>query len=139
MSEMTLEEALLWADESAADIDGASAEVLKALAAEVRKRQWISVKERLPEAGAVVLAFYLTERGFVRIIRAFYAPKYTLDPGGWDDEGVDEYCEDKDAYFLAEGWWECIENWDTYDHVKVHQGYITHWMPLPAPPKEPTT
>ena len=35
------------------------------------------------------------------------------------------------------GWYECIDNWDDYTEVAIHEGEPTHWMPLPAPPQAP--
>jgi len=32
------------------------------------------------------------------------------------------------------GWYECINNWDDYTEVAIHEGEPSHWMPLPAPP-----
>ena len=29
---------------------------------------------------------------------------------------------------------ECINNWDDYTEVAIHEGEPSHWMPLPAPP-----
>ncbi len=34
----------------------------------------------------------------------------------------------------AGGWYECINNWDDYTEVAIHEGEPSHWMPLPAPP-----
>lgn len=64
--------------------------------------RWISVEERLPDKGNVVLAMWKGEIAFAR---------YTPHRLGW--------------YNLA----------SQYDSPNA----VTHWMPLPEPPKEETT
>ena len=44
---------------------------------------------------------------------------------------------DADGVGLEGGWYECIDNWDDYTEVAIHEGEPTHWMPLPAPPMAP--
>lgn len=41
---------------------------------------------------------------------------------------------DADGVGLEGGWYECINNWDDYTEVAIHEGEPSHWMPLPAPP-----
>lgn len=60
--------------------------------------KWISVKERLPEAGEDVIAYL--------------------------GEGIFEIC-----WMLKDGVWETRDSYLDTDAV-------THWMPLPKPPKE---
>ena len=100
--------------------------------------QWISVEDRLPEVQCV--ATYLNGSGKRRRIMAEYFRRYTVEANMDDSsEGVSEYCEEKDTYFYAEGWWERIDNWEDYSFIVVHEGEITHWMPLPSPPIEAKT
>ena len=53
-----------------------------------------------------------------------------------DAEACIEYDEAADTYYVTEGWYECIDNWDDYSSVAVTEGEVTHWMPLPQPPIE---
>ena len=85
---------------------------------------WIKTKDEMPKAGLNVLAFC------GKVIRVHYAPRFTLESGCEDD--CYEYNEDDDEYFLQEGWYECNEFEETNWHV---EGEVTHWMPLPEPPK----
>lgn len=100
---------------------------------------WVPVSERLPASGRTVLAFYINSVGRVRRIRAQYVERWTIevdaataDP---DTECV-EYSESADAFYLLEGWYECIDNWDDYTRIAVTEGQVSHWMPLPAAPAE---
>ena len=98
--------------------------------------EWISVEDKLPDSGKKVIATYKNALSKTRRIMAFYAPRFTIDSTSDDDEGVGEYNETDDEYYLTEGWWECIDNWGDYAHIKVNEGEVTHWMPLPEPPEE---
>ncbi len=73
---------------------------------------WISVEERFPEKGVRVLT--IDYHKDIRILHLdwFFGDQY--DDSVWEtDRG---WADDKD------GWWG--------------NGVITHWMPLPDPPKE---
>ena len=77
--------------------------------AELLERRWIPVEERLPENGVPVLINYIAS-----------------------DDG--KYHPDGTAVWTDYGcfWWEgSLEDCDTEVAVP-----ITHWMPLPDPPKE---
>ena len=89
--------------------------------------EWISVSDALPEGNC--LATYVNSYGNKRTIVAFYAKQYSISD---DSEDCFDYSEQDDCYYLQEGWWERIDNWCDFTHVKVCEGVITHWMPLPS-------
>ena len=93
--------------------------------------EWISVDERLPNPGAKVIAYFKNEYRLHRRIMAMYAPTKTIEPD-LDDEFCD-YDEETDTYYLPCGWYERNEFDD--NHYSVG-GTVTHWMPLPKPPKK---
>jgi len=93
---------------------------------------WIPVSERLPEG--TVLASYTNNYNKSRIIRAKYVQKFTQESGDIDDFDA-QYDEETDTYYDCEGWYEMIDNWDSYSSVAVTEGTVTHWMNLPAAPK----
>jgi hypothetical protein len=97
---------------------------------------WIPVSERLPDIGSTVIAYYLNSYGKGRTIRAQHVEAWTIEAEDVADVDTDcvEYSEQDDCYYLLQGWYECIDNWDEYYRVAVTGGPITHWMPLPAAP-----
>lgn len=97
---------------------------------------WIQVSERLPDSGSTVIAYYLNSYGKGRTIRAQHVEAWTIEAEDVADVDTDcvEYSEQDDCYYLLQGWYECIDNWDEYYRVAVTEGPITHWMPQPAAP-----
>ena len=96
---------------------------------------WIPVSERLPESERTVLAFYLNSHGMGRRVRAEYiAAKTKSADDGWDSDEPADYDEQADEYFWPAGWYEVMDNWDDLTHMVIHEGEVTHWMPLPAAP-----
>lgn len=94
---------------------------------------WINVDDELPEPGVKVLAVFKNRLGNSRRICGHYVSRWTFE-SNCDDETYDEYSEEKDNYFLCEGWYENIENWGDFSSVYVSEGDVTHWMPLPEAP-----
>ena len=92
---------------------------------------WIPVDERLPDGK--VIARYLNRLGNERQVIASYVPRWTVESNG-EHEEYDEYSEDKDVYYYREGWYEQIDNWDEHSGCFIHEGKVTHWMPLPPGP-----
>lgn len=104
--------------------------------------KWISVNDRLPEAEKEVLILCKASYGKNHRYQciAFYEPKGMLreqSDYGWDYECCSEYSEEDDDYFVNEGWYERIHNWDEYSAVGIVDE-VTHWTPLLAVPKEET-
>ena len=101
--------------------------------------EWISVAERLPESGVHVLLcceMRLIFGGAGRYVcDGFYAAQWKVCAGGFPDECAAEYSEEDDEYYLFEGWYEVIKNWDDYNSVVIGD-FVTHWMPLPEPPQD---
>lgn len=104
--------------------------------------KWISVKERLPERCKedeflAVLAIMRRENGTKSVLRCEYLHEKQRELSS-SYEGDDVlYDEVADQYYYPAGWWELVDNWDEYAFVKVVEGEITHWMPLPELPHDP--
>ena len=96
-------------------------------------RRWIPVTERLPENGVHVFLSCKCGAG-AYVCDGFHTEKYSMPAQFYADIDAD-YDEETDEYYFPEGWWEVIKNWDDYSCVAI-EDTITHWMPLPQPPKE---
>ena len=99
--------------------------------------KWISVDERLPKPETQVLIL-AKRRNFTIITNGIYEDG-TLNTEDSDWHWYDndfEYDEENDAYIIPEGWWEYkhYNGDDEYNHAIDDN--VTHWMPLPEPPKE---
>ena len=95
--------------------------------------KWIPVTERLPESGKHVLVACKTPMGQY-VCDGYYCSYHSLT-GGVGDDFATIYDEDDDEYYLMPGWYEVIKNWDDYNSITIYDT-VTHWMPLPEPPKE---
>lgn len=86
---------------------------------------WISVKDRLPETNNKVLCLDVNKCQFT---------------GSYTNGGEIEYWDDEDdsgeeTLYLKPGWYECEEQIRSdYDEYWFSRN-VTHWMPLPEPPK----
>lgn len=101
---------------------------------------WISVKDGMPESGQHVLATCELHSlfGYKKqyVCEAYYAKEHSISEGRYpEDTDCYDYSEEDDEYYLKEGWYEVIHNWDEYGSVVIGD-FVTHWMPLPEPPKE---
>ena len=105
--------------------------------------EWISVKDRLPETSMKDIIFVIYTPSWHNLTDDFPEderdfPENIETVSGW----IDVYCNGKVRYW----------NWISYDgnrygyqatieneYSEEETGritYITHWMPLPEPPKE---
>lgn len=117
-------------------------ELLGAFVAELDKERATPAPQAAPSAWIVadgpipkghVLASMLYPTGKRRTIVAFHAERFTVECGC--DDGVShELNEADDEFYLQEGWYECIQNWDEWSSIRVNEGTVTHWQPLPAEP-----
>jgi hypothetical protein len=104
---------------------------------QVTPAAWISVANAMPKPGVNVLACYRNRLGKLRRIRAHWIAAKTVEANTEDWDQCSEYDEATDTYYVAEGWFECIDNWGDYSAVAVSEGDVKHWMPLPEAPQEP--
>lgn len=75
-----------------------------------------------PKDGRKVILFYRNSHNNARTVMARWLT---------DEQAAES---DADGVGLEGGWYECIDNWDDYTEVSIHQGEPSHWMPLPCPP-----
>ena len=79
--------------------------------------------ETAPKTGRKVILFYLNPSARARTVMARWLT---------DEQAAET---DADGVGLEGGWYECIDNWDDYTQVAIHQGEPAYWMPLPAAPQ----
>ena len=100
---------------------------------------WIPVSERppAPETPVFICAtrkLYDGKEARIRSLAMYEDGKTTTDNSAFDWNNVDfEYDEKSDSFVVPEGWWE----YPVYsESFSVVDDPVTHWMPMPAPPKE---
>lgn len=98
-------------------------------------QRWISVEEDKPESGVhVLLCCEIRPSGGQYVCDGYYAAPKTIT---CEDSGdcACEYDDDKDEYFLLEGWCEVIKNWNDFSSIYI-EDFVTHWRALPDPPRK---
>ena len=105
----------------------------------VTVQKWIPVTERLPESQNPVLVVAVSKgMGLPYIFKAAHINHHeiTEDEYGWTDGEYDsEYDEENDCFWIPECWYECNAVEGNTNWVMDEDYTITHWMPLPQPPK----
>lgn len=101
------------------------------------KQEWISVEDRLPDSGVHCILCCDMKRidgtHSQYVCDGYLAERFKINAHYADDDCATEYNEEDDEYYLKEGWYEVIKNWDNYNSIVIDDT-VTHWMPLPEPP-----
>ena len=105
------------------------------------EQQWIPVTERLPENGVCVIVCFrewqkYENRYIYSVVNGWYARKHSVRENVFSEWEMDcDYDEDKDEYYILEGWYELT----TQGNADLMNWYINAevvaWMPLPEPYK----
>ena len=118
-----------------------AADMLEKLAAEkdAKNPEWISVEDGPPKNEQEVL-IYCNRDGFKFVCPAIYEDGTMLTQNSrwnWNDlEEYGTYSEENDDYFVPKGWWENRQFTPDDVYNCPVDCEVTHWMPLPKPPKE---
>lgn len=93
--------------------------VFKALESSPDPQGWISVSEMLPKSRVPILCYYkdISPYSVFGVIKGIYLSEVTYD--------------------FKPGWYYYDDFYDGFAPYSLKlEGVVTHWMPLPAPPKE---
>ena len=106
---------------------------------EAQQPKWISVEDRLPERGVPVFARceIRANGGAIRryVCDGFHVEAWKEKAGCYSEDCALVYNDEEDEYYLEEGWYEVIKNWEEYNSITIAD-FVTHWMYMPEPPKE---
>lgn len=102
--------------------------------------EWIPVTERLPESEKIVLVSAKSKTfGYRHTIMVAHVGYHeiTTEEYGWQECEVEtEYDEENDCFWIPECWYEVNSVEDNGNWIIDSDYDVTHWMPLPEPPKE---
>lgn len=102
----------------------------------VTVQEWRDAKTDPPESGEhVLLCCEVKPTGSRYVCDGYYAAKHTEIASSCGDDIACEYSEEDDEYYLLEGWYEVIKNWDDYSSIVIAD-FVVGWMPLPDRLKE---
>jgi hypothetical protein len=88
----------------------------------------------LPEKTALVTAKTKTF-GYRYVCEAVWIPRWTWKASFDNWEDCSEYNEDEDEFYVNEGWYERVHNWDEYSYIRIEDDVLA-WKPLPEPYKK---
>lgn len=91
--------------------------------------RWISVDERLPESGVHVFALceIRANGGVIRryVCDGFHVEAWKEKAGCYSEDCALVYNDEDDEYYLEEGWYEVIKNWEEYNSITIAD-FVTH-------------
>ena len=92
---------------------------------------WIPCSEKMPSETVIATVETKVFR-YRYVCEAVWVPRWTwkASSDAWED--CSEYKEDDDEYYVLEGWYERVHNWDKYAYVAIDDNVIA-WMPIPIP------
>lgn len=92
---------------------------------------WISVEDRLPKKSQK------WEHYIVTVLRSHYpTSSYSLCDSPYDEEFVTTAQYDSEQKIWHLSWDEQLNALIGIDDSPLNGDFVTHWMPLPEPPKE---
>ena len=104
---------------------------IEALPSAQPEPHWIPCSEKMPSE--TVIATVETKTFKHRYVcEAVWIPRWTWKASFDEWEDCSEYNEDDDEYYVLEGWYERVHNWDEYAYVAIDDDVIA-WMSMPIP------
>ena len=98
--------------------------------------EWVRVEDSLPENNKPVMGLIQHPSGRYSHCVVQYTKGFDIDVEDWDSDGDYNHKENDETNYLKEGWYEdCEQHQGMYDNIYLKR-QISHWMPLPSPPKQ---
>ena len=102
--------------------------------------EWIDIHDKFPESEQKVIVsaiFKHNQKHFTLMAAHIGEKEITTEEYGWQDyEGETTYDEENDCFWIPECWYEANAVDDNLNYIIDDDYVVTHWMPLPEPPKE---
>jgi len=107
---------------------------------QLKRTKMTNWKKGIPPDSKPVLAVTISDvvgslKKRRQIIRAQFIHHREIEVYGGDDtEGIDWYDEEKDVYWVNEGWYELINYWEEYGYIAIDDPVIA-WCEMPELPE----
>ena len=104
-------------------------EILEGLPSMESEHKWIPCSEKMPSETVIAT---VETKVYRYVCEAVWIPRWTWKASfyfEWED--CSEYKEEDDEYYVIEGWYERVHNWDEYEYVAIDDNVIA-WMPIPT-------
>ena len=104
----------------------------------VTVQEWIPSSEPPKSQQNVLISVRDKKFGYRHTVKAAHIGHHevTTEEYGWQEyEGETEYDEENDCFWIPECWYESNFVEDNCNWIIDSDYEVTHWMPLPQPPK----
>ena len=103
--------------------------MIQELKAQLKWREYPAEK---PDDNRTVMVRAKWDSGKTYVFSGYYCRQYEIE-SSYDDECAQDYHEESDTYYIAEGWYENQFNWGgDWSSIAVVEGKVIEWLPIPT-------